>query len=327
VNVKVTEEVIESKGKRFLLFVEKSKDEEDYAKYERLRREVWGDPYDNLSCPRNMASENFFNDGSSLFIGIYAGDEKGNILRDTAHFIGFAYGYVGVIDKNTAYDKTSNLNFYSQYAAVQKNYRNLKLGFFLKLYQKKIVQDLFHIDSITCTFDPLTGVNAYRNIHKLGMEVIDYKISFYKGFSGLLNRSDIPSDRFLALWRLSRKKEKADYDLDSLLQAKVLAVSSSKKKISGEKGEITLQVSHEMDRNAFKSLKPYVLIEIPYDFYGMIRDTDASEEKIRRIPLDWRIRTRMAFTELFKAGYRIVDFRCKKTSRGNRSFYVLSNKT
>ncbi len=324
--MKDREEVIESKGRKFLFFVEMSKEEEAYIKYEQLRREIWEDPHDNLSCPRNMASENYFNDGSSLFIGVYAGDEKGNIQRNTTRFIGFAYGYVGVINKGVAYEEAGNLNFYSQYAAVKKDYRNLKLGLLLKLYQKKVVQDLFHIDSITCTFDPLTGVNAYRNIHKLGMEVIDYKISFYRGFSGLLNRADIPSDRFSALWRLSRKKDKADYDLNSLLQTKEHVISSSEKKIKGKTGEITAQVSHGIDCDVGQSLKPYVLVEIPYDFYGMIRETDVSDDKVRRIPLDWRIRTRKAFTELFKAGYRVVDFRCKKINSRNRSFYVLSNK-
>ena len=324
--MKDLDEVIESKGRKFLFFVEKSNDEEDYIKYEQLRREIWMDPYDNLSCPRNMASENYFNDGSSLFIGVYAGDEKGNIQRDTARFIGFAYGYIGVINKDIDYKKAGNLNFYSQYAAVKKEYRNLKLGLLLKLYQKKAVQALFHIDSITCTFDPLTGVNAYRNIYKLGMEVIDYKISYYRGFSGILNRADIPSDRFLALWRLSGQKEKPDYDLDSLLQTKELVVSSSERRIGGKTGEVMTQVSHEIDCDVLQSLKPYALIEIPYDFYGMLQETDVSDDKVRRIPLDWRIRTRKAFTELFKTGYRIVDFRCKKINSMKRSFYVLSKK-
>jgi predicted GNAT superfamily acetyltransferase len=324
--MKDRDEVIESKGRKFLFFIEKSKDEEDYIKYEQLRHEIWEDPHDNLPCPRNMASENYFNDGSSLFIGVYAGDKNGNIRRDTTRFIGFAYGYVGVINKETAYEETSNLNFYSQYAAVKKAYRNLKLGLLLKLYQKKMVRDLFHIDSITCTFDPLTGVNAYRNIHKLGMEVIDYKISYYRGFSGLLNRSDVPSDRFLALWRLSKKKIKMSYDLDSLLQTKELVVSSSEKKIKGKAGDVAVQVSREIDCDVLRSLKPYALIEIPYDFYGMLQETDVSDDKVRCIPLDWRIRTRRAFTELFKTGYRIVDFRCKKNNSRNRNFYVLSNK-
>lgn len=320
------EEIKNSKGRRFLFFVEISQDEMDYKKYERMRMEIWEDPSDHLSCPRNMAAENYFNDGSSLFLGIYAEDEKGNIRRDENHFIGFAYGYVGVLNKNTAYQKVSNLNFYSQYAAVRQECRNLNLGLMLKQFQKKIVKDIFHIDTITCTFDPLTGVNAYRNIHKLGMEVMDYKESFYKGFSGALNRKDLPSDRFFVLWRLKEKKKKQDYDLDSLLRQDCLVLSSRLEKIKGKNLQTDMEVSQEIDFDRQKTSKKFLLVEIPYDFYRMIRETDVSDEKIRHIPLDWRMRTRKAFKKLFKTGYRVEDFRCKVMNRRYRNFYVLAKK-
>lgn len=322
----VWEEIKKSKGKKFLFFVEKSPEEINYGKYERMRMEIWQDPNDHLSCPRNMAAENYFNDGSSLFIGIYTEDEKGIIRRDENHFIGFSYGYVGVIDKNTAYQKVSNLNFYSQYAAVRKDYRSFNLGVMLKKFQKKIVQDVFNINTITCTFDPLTGVNAYRNIHKLGMEVIQYKESFYKGFSGTLNRKDIPSDRFYVLWKLKEEDKKMDYDLDLILSGENLVVSSNLKKVKGKNTRLDMEVSHEVNLNILKQFKEYLLVEVPYDFYRMIQETDVPDEKTRRIPLDWRMRTRKAFKNLFKAGYKVEDFRCKSMNQRFRNFYVLRKK-
>jgi len=320
------EEIKQSKKKKFLFFVEKSPHEKDYKKYEQLRMTIWEDPRDNLSCPRNMAAENYYNDGSSFFLGVYAGDERGKIKRDTNHFIGFAYGYVGVKDKNIGYQKVSNLNFYSQYAAVRKDYRNLNLGLMLKLFQKKIVRDVLNISTITCTFDPLTGVNAYRNIHKLGMEVIQYKESFYKGFSGALNRTDIPSDRFSALWKLEEKNNRSDYDLGLLLDRGNLVVSSGVKKIRGKHSQMNMEVSQEIDLDIHNSSNKFLLVEIPYDFYNMIQETDVPDRKIRRIPLDWRMRTRNAFKTLFNAGYRVIDFRCKRIKHRYRDFYVLEKK-
>jgi len=321
------EEIKEFKGRKFLFFAEKSPNERDYVKYEQLRMEIWEDPNDHLSCPRNMAAENYFNDGSSLFLGIYTEDKKGNFSRKRKQFIGFAYGYVGVMDKKIAYEKTSNINFYSQYAAVSKDYRNLNLGIMLKQFQKKIVKGIFNIGSITCTFDPLTGVNAYRNIHKLGMKVISYKKSFYKGFGGLLNRADIPSDRFYVIWKLEEKKEGRDYDLDLLLNKGDLVVSSHLEKVKGKQHESYMEVSDEIDFIVIKPYKEYLLVEIPYNFYQMIQETDVSDNHVRRIPLDWRIRTRKAFKELLNAGYQIEDFRCKYMDNRRRNFYVLAKKT
>ncbi len=303
--------------------MERSPDEEDYFKYEQRRMEIWGDPNDHLSSPRNLAGENYFNEGSSLFIGIYAEDEKGKLRRDRQYFIGFAYGYVGVKDKKIAYKESGNLNFYSQYAAIKKQYRNLNLGILLKQFQKRIIQDLFHINSMTCTYDPLTGVNAYRNIHKLGMEVVDYKPSFYRGFVGYLNRADIPSDRFYVLWNLRKKNKEPDYDLDELLSRGDLVVSSTVKEIKGKKRLMNIEVSQEVNFDALNASKRWLLVEIPYDFYRMIQETDVPDKQIRRIPLDWRLRTRKAFTELFQSGYRIRDFRSKKTIQRRRNFYVL----
>ncbi|MBD3414305.1 MAG: hypothetical protein GF421_07745 [Candidatus Aminicenantes bacterium] len=320
------EEIRKSKGKKFLFFLEKSPYERDYVKYEQLRMDIWGDPNDYLSNPRNMAAENYFNEGSSLFMGIYTQDEKGKIQQDPDHFIGFAYGYVGVQDKNTAYQNAGNLNFYSQYAAIKKEYRNLSLGIRLKEFQRKIVRTVLSIDSMTCTYDPLTGVNAYRNIHKLGMDVLSYKPSFYKEFSGFLNRPDIPADRFYVMWKLSQRSKNRDFDFKKALSSGDLVINSHLEKIKGKNRNAFIEVSHKVDEEMLRSSKKVLLVEIPYDFYNMIRLTNVVEERIRKIPLDWRLRTRTAFIELFKAGYQVADFRCHITDRRKRDFYVLEKK-
>jgi len=132
-------------------------------------------------------------------------DEKGRLREDIDHFVGFSYGFVTVKDKQVAFRKVDNIIFYSLYTAVKKNFQSSGLGILIKEFQRETVLDIFGIQAITCTYDPLTGINAYRNIHHFGMEVLEYKEALYKDFAGYLNRVDIPCDRFLIFWDLRRK--------------------------------------------------------------------------------------------------------------------------
>ena len=50
--------------------------------------------------------------------------------------------------------------------------------------------------------------------------------------------------------------------------------------------------------------------------------TDVEDENVRRIPLDWRLRTRDTFLTLFREGYRVTDF--GRAATGSPSnYYVL----
>ena len=60
-----------SGGRTFRLRVETSPDAADYAKYDRLRDEVWGFPEDHMAGTRNLMCENFLHDGSALFLAAY----------------------------------------------------------------------------------------------------------------------------------------------------------------------------------------------------------------------------------------------------------------
>ena len=123
-----------------------------------------------------MKCENFFHDGSCLFIGVYAADEFGNFKRDKEHLVGFSYGYVGVNNKEIAFKALDNIQFYSQYTGVRKDFQHAGLGILIKEFQRETLMEIFGIYTITCTFDPLTGVNAYRNIHHFGMDIVKYII-------------------------------------------------------------------------------------------------------------------------------------------------------
>jgi hypothetical protein len=152
---KELEAVHSARGRRFLLTVETTGRAEDYRKYEQLRNLIWDDPEDRLPGPRNMASENYFHEGSSLFIGVYCEDEQGSFEKDRDHLVAFAYGYVGVKDKDIGYREPGNLMFYSQYAAVRPDHEGYGLGMRLKEFQKQKVLQILGVQTITCTYDPL----------------------------------------------------------------------------------------------------------------------------------------------------------------------------
>lgn len=313
------EKILVLKGKRFLLKVENSSAAEDYLKYEELRNEIWGFPEDNLSGSRNMMCENFLHEGSSLFLAAYLETEEGGFKEDKDHLVGFSYGFVGVKDKQIAYKAVDNLWFYSQYLGVKPDFQKYGLGILIKEFQREKLLDLFGISTITCTYDPLTGINAYRNIHYFGMEVLEYRESIYGEYGGLLNRLDIPSDRFFMSWDLKREIQRPDYSLESLLERSSQVIKSDNLEVQGRTRHLKLEVIQEFNLHLDEE---FLLVQIPHDFYLMLHETDVEDRKIRQIPLDWRLRTREIFKAFFQRKYKIIDFRLVE-GNPKRDFYIL----
>jgi predicted GNAT superfamily acetyltransferase len=319
VSVKNLEKVVEVKGKKFLFTVEASKTSSDYLKYEELRNEIWRFPEDHLPGCRNMMCENFLHEGSTLFIGLFVETEGGEFKQDKAHIIGFSYGFVGVKDKRIAFKALGNLQFYSQYIGIREDFRNHGLGILIKEFQRKKVRDLFGIYTITCTYDPLTGINAYRNIHYFGMKVLEYRASIYGEFGGLLNRMDVPRDRFFVFWDLRRKVQRPEYDLEALLNSQYRVIKADTVEVQGQSGPHEVEVVQDVDLSLNRE---FLLVQIPFDFYRMLNETDVEDPKVRRIPVEWRIQVRKVFQHFFGKNYKIIDFRHDE-GIPKRDFYVL----
>ncbi len=307
-------------GKRYLFAVETSRDKDDYRKYEELRQEIWKEPTDHMGGERNLLCENYFDRGSSLFTGVFVEDKKGVFRKDSRHLVGFSYGFVGVRDKELGFRSVSNFVFYSQYLGVKKNFQDLGLGARIKEFQKRIVLGVFGVKTIVCTFDPLVGVNASRNIHRFGMDIIGYKESFYKDFGGELNRVDIPTDRLYASWDLSGDIARQKYSLDDLVDSGPSVILSEISEHPGRSGPVLLEIVKGV---RFDWDREFALIEIPYDFYTMLQETDVPEKSVRKIPLEWRMATREAFQELFERQYKVIDFRTYREGDRKRNFYIL----
>jgi len=315
---------VETGGRSFRLKVETSSQAADYAKYEELRNEIWGFPQDNLPGTRGMMCENYLHEGSSLFIAAYAQDERGRLVEDKEHLAGFSYGFVGLRDKSIAFKSLDNLWFYSQYTGVKESFRSFGLGLRIKEFQRDILRDVWGVFTVTCTYDPLTGVNAYRNIHHFGMQVMDYRPATYGEYGGQLNRPDIPSDRFFMLWDLRAQERRPAYPDDVLSRPDHYVLSMGRQTVGGRSGPVEVEVVQSSAPAAIGQAE-IRLVPIPEDFYRMLKETDVEAESVRRIPLEWRLRTREAFGALLAQGYRVVDFR--KAGRGSSSNVYIMQKS
>jgi len=213
-----------------------------------------------------------------------------------------------------------NFLFYSQYLGVRKGYQDLGIGALVKEFQKKVVLQIFGVNTITCTYDPLVGVNAYRNIHRFGMDVIEYREAYYQDFGGELNRLDVPSDRLYVSWDLTGDIRRSPYGLEDLVRSDHLVIHSEISEVPGCGGpagfEVVTEVRPDWDRN-------FALVEIPFDFYRMLKETDVPDPGVRKIPLDWRLATREVFQRLFERKYKVIDFSAYQDKDRKRDFYVL----
>ncbi len=317
--MKNQERIVTLKGEDFLLRVETSSAADDYGKYEAMRNEIWGFPEDYLPGPRNLMCENFLHDGSALFIAAYAAAPGSGPNPDPARFVGFSYGFVGLKNKESGFRDPENLQFYSQYTGVKEAFRRFGLGVALKEYQREAVLGIFGIGTITCTYDPLTGVNAWRNIGHFRMEVLKYRVSTYGEYGGLLNRQDVPSDRFFMSWDLNRKPRKEAASREYKIASDRLIVGAEEAEASARSGR--WKYERVLPANLDSEGDP-LFVRIPRDFYAMLRETDVETAEVRRIPVDWRMETRRAFQAFFERGYRVADF--FTTGEGpKRNFYVL----
>ena len=293
------------RGRRFFLKVEDSAEASDYRKYEDLRGEVWDVPEDGMSGTRNMMCENFLHEGSSLFLAAYGEDAGGGLAEDAAHLAGFSYGFVGIRDKSLGYRSPENLWFYSQYTAVRPGYEGYGLGVLIKEFQRDVLLEVLGIGRVVCTFDPLTAVNARRNIGRFRMDVLEYRVATYGEFGGRLNRADVPTDRFFMSWDLAADAARRAADAAEAPASAPSVIAVAEKTVAARSGALAFETvgGLRLDR-----LGEFALIPIPRDFYKMLDETAVDDPAIRRIPVDWRMATRQAFKELFARGFRVVDF-------------------
>ncbi|MEW5901202.1 MAG: hypothetical protein AB1715_07055, partial [Acidobacteriota bacterium] len=163
------------------------------------------------------------------------------------------------------------------------------------------------------------SVNAWRNIHHFGMAVREYKVATYGEYGGLLNRVDVPSDRFFMSWDLRKKPRRETPAWQTVLSAARPVTRVDAIRLKGRSGFLELEKITGVN---LRKEDDILFVQIPLDFYLMLRETDVEDPDIRRIPLDWRMETRRAFRHYLAKGYTVIDFfRAQDTPK--RNFYAL----
>jgi predicted GNAT superfamily acetyltransferase len=212
--------------------------------------------------------------------------------------VGLVFGFPGI-------SKAGKLLHCSDLLCVHPDYRNLDIGYQLKLIQRRVVLTQ-GIDLITWTFDPLESRNANLNFHKLGGISRTYLCDYYGNMKDDLNTS-LPSDRLLLEWAITSKKVKSlisgekTRQMDNLTGLKVLNPSSQ-------------DVLPRPTENPEMSGDVSFLVELPGNFREILA-ADAG------LALAWRNHLRKLFSNSFSDGYTITNFSYDK--KNGRGYYLL----
>jgi len=259
---------------------------DEFRKVEAVEREVWGlSDLDTMPLTLTLAMRQ----AGSVWLGAFDGDK----------LAGFAFGFLAV--------ENGQLTVHSHMLAVCEPYRNLDLGYELKLAQRERVLAMrandLPIREVTWTFDPLQSRNAHLNFSKLGVVSENYKPDFYgPETSSLLHRNG--TDRLWVKWPIASRR------VQSRLQGKTnraevldaLSTVTPLIQFNGDGRPVRTDLSAAVRRQR-------IAIEIPSD----IAQVEAKDSGIAR---HWRLETRWAFTESLRAGFFVAEF-CR-TVRGQQ---------
>jgi len=162
---------------------------DDYQAIVELEKQVWGytDPADLAAVPILMIANRF---GGAVLVA----------EDPSQRLIGFSMSNLG-------WTPQRKLFWWSHMTAVVPEYQNRGIGLQLKLRQREEALAA-GIDEIHWTFDPLQALNAHFNLHKLGVIVRQYEENVY-GYSSSRLHQGLPTDRFVAEWRLSVDRTKS----------------------------------------------------------------------------------------------------------------------
>jgi len=251
---------------------------------EELQSEIWGTPdLDVVPLTHLVAT-------------IAAGGVLLGAFDDDA-LVGFVYGFVG--------KETGQVTHHSHMLAVKPEYRNLNLGYKLKLAQREAVLAQ-GINVITWTFDPLQSLNAYFNFKKLGVVADRYLVNFYgEEAASFLHQSG--TDRLWVKWFI---------DSDRVVQRINKRPQESKPPAIKPLIEVAPDNTPIERSNDFSSAQ--LLIEIPGDINTL-------QQKTPPACLAWRETTRRAFRKAIEAGYRVVDFYRHDRNEQKIGVYLLNH--
>jgi predicted GNAT superfamily acetyltransferase len=255
----------------------------EFRECERIQQEVWG----TVAASGEVLGVTQKYGGAVL--GAFVGKKM----------VGFLYALLA--------RRKGRLIHWSHMMAVREGFRDVGLGFRMKLLHRRIALAQ-GIRSICWTYDPLQSRNAYFNICRLGASIEEYVVNCYGRFPSAIEKG-LPSDRFVTNWRIA-----------SPAVARRLRQSAAKRTAEGiqrvNETRLNPQGLLENARLRLDLRAPHVLVEIP-------PDTDAMRVQNPELSLRWRMQTRPIFQRYFAAGCRVRDFIPPSSATGGGCFYLL----
>ncbi len=275
---------------------------EEMERIEELQRIVWpGSEVDIV--PAHIIKTIAHNGG--IVIGAFDGET----------LIGFVFGFLGVMAFGQGRPIKEDLKHCSHQLGVHPDYRNLGIGYRLKLAQRKAVIGQ-GIQLATWTYDPLLSLNGYFNVRRLGVVCDRYIRDAYGSMRDGLNIG-LSSDRFDIDWyvnspRVVDRVEKGIHPpgLSDYIQRGAAVINPA------TMGENELLCPSDQIVSPQSSM---VMIQIPPDFLYM-KEVDFG------LAQAWRAHTRELFESAFSAHYLVTDFLFIKEGGETRSYYLLTDR-
>lgn len=168
---------------------------------------------------------------------------------------------------------------WSHMAAVRPDYQGQGIGYDIKQAQRDIALGLGYTQ-MHWTFDPAMRGNAHFNFHLLGAKANIYHENFYGVMSDGIN-AGVPSDRFKAVWDLTRDTKPQD-NLPNTISS-------------------LLNTENNMPIILGQASDDYHFVDCPYDF----RELKANSLDLA---IEWRFAMREVLQSVFADGYEVVDF-------------------
>lgn len=249
---------------------------DDCRRVVALEREVWGytDSEDVVPPPVLIVSIK----RGGILLGAF---DEADVMK------GFVYSMPSIAQGRAAQ--------WSHMLGVAADARGSGLGGALKAAQRQAALDM-GVDLIEWTYDPLQTTNAHLNFVKLGIVVEEYAENIYGDSSSPLHRG-VPTDRFIAAWRLREPHVERRMAAGAGLLARDSSVALApvvNPTAAGARWRAPGRSDLSLDARR-------LLVEIPVGFSEMLA-ADAP------LALDWRMTTREVFTRYLGQGYRVVDF-------------------
>jgi len=238
-----------------MIELKRIKEMEDFKKLTEIQRSAWG--FLDLDIePHHVMTR----------VQKYGGLVQG--LYYNGELVGYTYALLGKWD--------GEYFVYSHQAGVKKEHQDKGFGFLLKKAQRDAVQKMGY-QVMRWNFDPLESMNAFFNIHRLGIISVEYERDIYGiGESGL--HKGLSTDRLIATWKLD---------------------SDRVEKKMAQKDPSILEDIPQKNLGNFTYDTAY--IEIPKNI-SVLKETRLSEA------IEWRMKTRHLFESAFRKGYVVEDF-------------------